>query len=97
MSKLPEVESNNNKNELSIYCKFLSEKVVLESTRFYERVLLENAFTVRCDLQLYNNRTSMHESMRKDLPFILLPDKLTFFRCDSEICYYSRLNKTEKN
>ena len=75
LSKLAEVESNNNKNELSIYCKFLSEKNILASANFHERINPENSFTMRCGLQLCNNRTSRHENIRKNIPFILLPKK----------------------
>ena len=44
LSKLSEVESNNNKNKLSIYCKFLSEKresVLHWRTHANARALLE--------------------------------------------------------
>ena len=47
------------------------------SSSFNERIHPENSFTMACRLQLHNSITNRHEPIRKNLPFLLLPDKRT--------------------
>ena len=81
---LAKVEDNNNKNELAIYCKFLSEQMQMINTSCIKRAYPENSFTVACGLQLHCNSTSQYESIRRRLPLILLPDKRTLFDVNSK-------------
>ena len=82
--KLAAKESDDNKNELSIYCKFLSEKIILMSTSFNERVHPENHCKMACGLQLRNNNTNRNETTRKIILFILLPVKRTLLDVSSK-------------
>ena len=82
--KLAATEINNNKNELSIYYKILSEKIILIIASFNQRNYHETSCTMPCGFQLHNNSSSGHEAMRKSILFVLLPDKKTFFDARSK-------------
>ena len=76
---LAKIEDNNNRNELAVYCKFVSEHVIVTNTKFNMRVCPEDSFTIAFGLLLCNNSTIRHEKIRKSAPLILLPEKRTLF------------------
>ena len=62
---LAKIEDDNDKNELAVYCKFVSEHVIVTNTKFNMRVYPEDSFTIACGLLLYNNITSRYGNIRK--------------------------------
>ena len=75
--KLSEKEDNSGNDELSIFCKFMSEQLILINCDYHQRIYPKNSFTMACGLQLHHNSAHRYEMIRKNLPFVLLPDKRT--------------------
>ena len=86
--KQAEVESNNDKNELSIYCKFLSEQIFLVNTIFHETFYPENTQKIPSITQQQNQQEWNHEEKSF---FHFATWKANFVRCELKICYSCRL------
>ena len=72
-------EQANSNIKMSAYYNFLSEQIIMINTKCNERVYPADSFTLSCAIQLHSNSTNRYETIRENVPFILLPDKRTLF------------------
>ena len=94
LAELAKIEENNGNGKMSAFYKFQSEQIIMNNANFNERVYPENSFTVACGFQLHNKSSNHYEKIRKNIPFILLPDKRTLFDVNQKAaipvdCFYS--------
>ena len=76
--QLSEAEKSNNYHKKSSFYQFLSEQKIMTNTSHYKRIYLENLHTILYTLQIKSKSTHYYELLKKNIPFILLPDKIVF-------------------
>jgi len=76
--QLSNAEKLNDNIEKSMFYDFMAEQIAMNNTTYNKRIYPENSFTMACALHLHNKSTHHYELLRKNLPFILLPDKRIF-------------------
>ena len=93
--QLSNAEKLNDNIEKSMFYDFMAEQIAMNNTTYNKRIYPENSFTMACALHLHNKSTHHYELLRKNLPFILLPDKRIFSEYNknafvSADCFFSK-------
>ena len=76
----------------------MRKQIVMIDTKYNKIVYPDNSLNLWCAIQLHNNSTKYYETIRKKVPFILLPDKRVLFNLSKKLVippdWFLNQNKT---
>lgn len=77
--EIASAESEKNNQNLSMFCNFLSEQVLMSNLSCNERTYPEHFFTTLCCFALRSNSRNHCEMIRKNMRLFLPTDERTLF------------------